>query len=555
MAKVVSVNLDAARVEGVLSKSTRSVTCREAVDASSILARAGVSAPDLVVLGGEASVAADVAEALVDDPALLRTTLVAWGIRGSLGDTSRLVALGVRVVTGDEDALRSACEEALDAREGRTMRVDPPTELRGAKANEPDLHGRRVVVADDDPAITWFFSDLLRAQGCDVEEAGDGEAALDRARRTVPDLVVSDIRMPRLDGVNLCRLLRADPILADVPVVLLSWKEDWLRQAEGGGADASAYLAKRSTPEEVLLRIHEVLEPHARFERRMYKPGPVRGRLDGTAPYRLLRLACATRADSRLTVRCAPSTYEVRIREGAPRSATRVTSDGEVLQGKAALASLLGERAGRFTLNPERAPLEPDLSGSLHQQIASCVARYRAGAERAAGVHIEASPPPEPAPLEPVAGERAPEVAIPIDVQPFVHEHPVQVQPFVHQRPIQQPFVRERAIEAQPLVRERPIEPTAPLPIAPRPFLPPQRVVVPLRPAAERTLPLVRSLPARRAEEAPLATAVPVRRSWGWVGVAAVAALGIVLGAGVRALRQPPVTAPPATTVAVAPHP
>ena len=528
MARVVSVNLDAARVEGVLSKSTRRVTCREAVDASAILARAGATAPDLVVLGGEASVAADVAEALVDDPALLRTALVAWGIRGSLGDTSRLVALGVRVVTGDEDALRSACEEALDARDGRTIRVDAPTELQGAKAEEPDLHGRRVIVADDDPAIAWFFSDILRAQGCDVDEASDGEAALDRARTTVPDLVISDIRMPRLDGINLCRLLRADPILADVPVVLLSWKEDWLRQAEGGGVEASAYLAKRSTPEEVLLRIHEVLEPHARFERRMHKPGPVRGRLDGTAPYRLLRLACATRADARLTVRCAPNTYEVRIRDGAPRSATRLTSDGAVLHGAGALASLLGERAGRFTINPERAPIDADLTGSLHQQIAACVARARGGLERAPSI------PAEPAAADAPAPERQPSPSVPAVAIPIHFEAPV----------------RERAPEPTvPMVQAAP-----PRPVVPRPFVP-QTVVVTPRATAERTLPLVRSVAPRRTPEASSAP-VPARRSWGWVGVAAVAALGIVLGAGVRALRQaPPSPAPtPATTVAAAPQ-
>lgn len=517
MAKVVSVNLDAARVEGVLGKSTRRVTCREAVDASSILTRAGAAAPDLVVLGGEASVAADVAEALIDDPVLQRTPLVAWGIRGSLADTSRLVALGVRVVTGDEDALRCACEESLDAREGRTIRVDPPTELQGSKAGEPDLHGRRVIVADDDPAITWFFADLLRAQGCDVEEVSDGEAALDRARRTVPDLVISDIRMPRLDGVNLCRALRSDPILADVPIVLLSWKEDWLRQAEGVGVEASAYLAKRSTPEEVLVRIHEVLEPHARLERRMHKPGAVRGRLDGTAPYRLLRLACATRADSRLTLRCAPNTYEVRIRDGAPRSATRLTADGAMLHGVPAVASLLGERAGRFTLNPERAPIDPDLTGSLHQQIAACVTRSR-GSVRIAEAAV--MPPP----------------SVPLQSRPAMVEIPV---------------------EAGPLEVERAPEPAVrTLPIAPRPFIPRMVTVTP-RTSAERTLPLARPVAPYRP---PIVSAPPeprARRSWGvslrWVGVAAVAALGLVLGAGVRALRQTP-AGTPTTAAAAAPQ-
>jgi CheY-like chemotaxis protein len=537
MARVVSVNLDAARVEGVLSTSKRRVVCREAVDASSILARAGLAPPDLVVLSGEASKAADVAEALIDDPVLLGTAMVAWHVRGSLGDTARLVALGVRMVTGEEDALRTAGDEALDAREGRTIRVDAPTELatRGASPAAPDLHGRRVIVADDDPAIRWFLADVLRAHGCDVEEVSDGDAALDHARRSVPDLVVSDIRMPRLDGVRLCRALRSDPILADVPIVLLSWKEDWLRQAEGGGAEASAYLAKRSTPEEVLLRVHEILEPHARLERRLRKAGAVRGRLDGTAPYRLLRLACSTHPDARLTVRSTPHTYEVRIRGGAPRSAIRVSSDGSVVRGAPVLASLLGERAGRFTLAPEQVPLDADLGGTLHQQIAACVARFRRGAEG----------PPGEAVAEP-------------DVLPAAvaaHEEP-------------RPAAEILAVGAPaPAVEPQPEPVAATWPIAPRPFVP-GVVLVTSRAAPERTLPLPLPLPLPRpmpvAPRAPAAgrgdalrTPRSSPRSWGaplrWIGIAAVAALGIVLGAGVRALRQPP-AGPPAIPAATAPR-
>jgi len=515
MARVVSVNLDAARIEGVLSTSQRRLTCREAVGAASILDRAGAAPPDLVVLSGEASTAADVAEALIDDPVLLGTAMVAWHVRGALGDTARLVALGVRIVIGEEDALRAACHEALDAREGRTIRVAPPADLAssGISAAAPDLHGRRVVVADDDPAIRWFFADLLRANGCDVEELADGEAALDHARRTVPDLIVSDIRMPRMDGVNLCRALRSDPILADVPVVLLSWKEDWLRRAEGGGAEASAYLGKRSTPEEVLLRVHEILEPHARLERRLRKPGAARGRLDGTAPYRLLRLACSAHPDSRLTVRSTARTYEVRIREGAPRSAIGVSNDGSAVSGRPALALLLDERAGRFTLGPDEAPLDPDLDGSLHRQIATHVARFRRGPE---GLPSESVAETAVLPVTVAAQEESPPAA---ECMPgTVPAPPVEPRP-------------------------EPVAPT--LPIAPRPFVP-GPAVAPPRASPEGTQPLASPV-ARRAPPAAPPGALHTRRSsrsWGaplrWVGIAVVAALGIVLGAGVRALRQAP---------------
>ena len=314
MARLVSLNLDAALLEGALSKSSRPVTCREVADVTLLLARSSSTTPDLIVLGGDARAAADAAEAITDDSALLSVPLVAWQVRGTLADTSRLVALGVRVACGDTDALRRVCEEALDAREGRTMRVDPPTEVRVARSELLDLHGRRVVVADDDPAITWFFADVLRAEGCDVHEASDGDEALDTARRTAPDLVLSDIRMPRLDGIRLCRALRADPILGDVPIVMLSWKEDWLRDAQDIGLEATGYLQKRSTPEEVLSTVREVVATHARLERRLREPGAVR------APRRRVALPVAA-PGVRGAARRAPhrALPPVRVRGAHPR--------------------------------------------------------------------------------------------------------------------------------------------------------------------------------------------------------------------------------------------
>jgi CheY-like chemotaxis protein len=365
------------------------------------------------------------------------------------------------------------------------------------------MHGRRVIVADDDPAITWFFADLLRAQGCDVDEAADGAVALDRARRTMPDLVVSDIRMPRLDGLRLCRTLRADPLLADVPVLLLSWKEDWLHEAERGGVEASAYLAKRSTPEEVLARVLEVLAPHARFERRLRQPGPVRGALDGASPSRLLRLACSTHADSRLTLRCETQAYEIQIRGSSPRSAVCVPVEGPVARATNALGLLLAERAGRFTLTPDGSDVDDDLLGTLHQQIASHVARARRGLVALAPVEVPALA-PVVAPAPPTAAEVAPPA-------PFVYPQVAFVSA---------PRVLEPANRTTPMVLQR----------GPA-----------LRPVAERTAPL-------RPTAMPV-VALAGRRSWNiplrWLGVAAVAALGIVLGAGARVLKHTPETVVP----------
>jgi CheY-like chemotaxis protein len=121
---------------------------------------------------------------------------------------------------------------------------------RGAEAKpetDSPLQGRRVVVADDDPAVTWFIGGVLRAAGAEVREAHDGDRALELCFRSSPDLVISDVLMPALDGFALCRALKRDIALRDVPVILLSWKEDLLQRLRDLGADADGYLRKEAS--------------------------------------------------------------------------------------------------------------------------------------------------------------------------------------------------------------------------------------------------------------------------------------------------------------------
>ena len=514
MGKVVSVGLDAAKVTDALAGSSRAFQCLHAKDLGGVLTWVDEGAPDLLVVGGEAADAASMVEELVDEPALLGTPFLGWAVEGSVGDVSRLLALGVQVVSGGDLAFRKACEDALDAREGRTMRVEPGTELRAATGDVLDLHGRRVLVADDDPAVAWYFADILRAEGCDVDEAVDGEAALDRAFRTVPDLVLADIRMPRLDGLRLCRSLRMDPILADIPVVLLSWKEDWLRRAEEDGVGATAYLAKKSTPEEVLECVRGALGPHDRTERRLRSPGAIRGRLDVMSPYRLLRVACAAKPDGRLTLQCHLRAYELHLRDGAPRSATCSARDGSVLRGTPAIVSLLGERAGRFTLDAESSRIPGELTGSLHQQIASCVARAREHRIRPTRAPVSVPAIPAAAPSPPPAPQ-PPAMVVRTAPEPAVRTVPIPPRPFV-----------PRVV----IVTPRTPEPTLPLSQSPTP-----RPAVPARPPR----------PARVAT--PRAWKAPMLR---YAGVAAIAALGILVGAGVHVLRA----AEEAPAHATAPH-
>jgi CheY-like chemotaxis protein len=383
---VYCVGSDAARVARALSGGKRRVSCTRLPPSAELVVRCvKQQTPDLVVLGGDAARAAAVAEALADEPAAEGAAVVAWGLEGTQG-MARLIALGAQGVPAGDEALRRACEELLDAREGRTVRVDPAAD----EAAEL-LHGKRVLIAEDHPAVAWYFGDTLRRAGCVVEEVHDGWAALDRARRSGPDVVLTDIRMPGLDGLRLCRALRADPALSDVPVVMLSWKDDWLVRAREADVGATAFLGKHAVPQDVVGCVRQALARHVAFEARFREAGPVRGLLGDISPHRLLRLSAATRPHARLTVQSGTHGYEVHLREGAPVTARRVSAAGDELRGAAALGALLSVRAGRFVLTADRTKVDAELAGTLVQLVAPHVARARLD-----------GPHPEPTPSIPI---------------------------------------------------------------------------------------------------------------------------------------------------------
>ncbi len=252
----------------------------------------------------------------------------------------------------------------------------------GRAAEGVALQGRRVVVADDDPAVVWFLSGILKAVGAEVFEAHDGERAFELTASLWPDLVVSDVLMPKLDGFSLCHEIKRDVAVRDVPVILLSWKEDLLQRVRELGGDADGYLRKEAAASTVVERLREVLRPRARVEARVASGGEVRGRLDGLTPRLVLELACRAQRDVRVSIRDSSYLYEVQVRAGAPRTAIRSANDGSFERGEGVLSMLLGVSAARFVIEPDASQCRAELSGSLHEQLAGPVARARA-AQRA----------------------------------------------------------------------------------------------------------------------------------------------------------------------------
>ncbi len=265
-----------------------------------------------------------------------------------------------------------------------------------ARAGAVSLAGKVVVVADDDPAVTWFLAGVLRASGALVHEAHEGARALEIAHRVTPDLVISDVIMPVLDGFALCRTLKRDLVLRDVPVILLSWKEDLLQRVRELGGGADGYLRKEASAPVIVHRVREVMRPRARVEERLAASGEVRGRLDGLTTRTLLGLACSVRPDATVMVRDASFLYEVELRGGRPARATRTLADGVFEHGPEVLAALLAVGAGRFVVGPASdEAISIELQGSLDDRILPHLASARAaqrllsGAELVAVEHVE----------------------------------------------------------------------------------------------------------------------------------------------------------------------
>jgi PAS domain S-box-containing protein len=140
-----------------------------------------------------------------------------------------------------EEALRWLPQSANDA----GGMVDAPW---------PDDGAARILVADDNVDLRQYVHRLL-SQSYRVHMVGDGEAALAAARESPPDLVLTDVMMPRLDGFALLRALRADARTRDVPVVLLSARAGEESRVEGLAAGANDYLVKPFSARELLARV------------------------------------------------------------------------------------------------------------------------------------------------------------------------------------------------------------------------------------------------------------------------------------------------------------
>ena len=118
---------------------------------------------------------------------------------------------------------------------------------------------KRLLVVDDDPDLLYAVAECLRAAGHEAETARGGPEALVRLAQSVPDLIVSDVRMPGMDGYAFARGVRNAPRTALVPIVFLTAKDQKADRIEGFRAGVDAYVTKPFDPDELLAIISNIL--------------------------------------------------------------------------------------------------------------------------------------------------------------------------------------------------------------------------------------------------------------------------------------------------------
>jgi len=119
---------------------------------------------------------------------------------------------------------------------------------------------KRLLVVDDDPGLLRAVAETLRAEGYEVTAARRGAEALVRIAESVPDLIVSDIRMPGMDGYELVRNLRASARTKLIPIVFLTAKDETADRIEGFRSGVDAYLTKPFEPDELVAVVAGILK-------------------------------------------------------------------------------------------------------------------------------------------------------------------------------------------------------------------------------------------------------------------------------------------------------
>lgn len=236
----------------------------------------------------------------------------------------------------------------LDLDREQIVSLDPPR-LPGDPAAVPGYAVlpevfRSVLVVDDNDLFRQYLKDVLSQRGFTVHDAGDGEAALRIALEVRPWLILTDVSMPGIDGIELVRRVRRHSLIRHTPLIFLSGWDDYKDRYRGLEAGADEYLSKDTPIRELLIRIQIVLQRYVDLGARSSRGPGMEGRLEVIGVSGLLQMCHLGRLTGVLTAGSASKVAEVHFRDGEI-----VAVQAASLSGESALVELLGWPDGHFS--------------------------------------------------------------------------------------------------------------------------------------------------------------------------------------------------------------
>ena len=174
----------------------------------------------------------------------------------------------VQVIGARDEAPGLEMLEAMEVHDPPRLPEDAPLVLLVEDHRELRLHIRKIL---------WSFYR--------IEEAEDGNSGLEKARSLVPDLIISDIIMPGMDGVEMCSQIKRDPKTEHIPVILLSAKSDMDSKVEGYEKGADDFMEKPFFPQQLLARIRNLIESREKLKMHFGDGEYKRPKIAGIAPF------------------------------------------------------------------------------------------------------------------------------------------------------------------------------------------------------------------------------------------------------------------------------
>ena len=120
--------------------------------------------------------------------------------------------------------------------------------------------GKKILIIEDEPDVIDLLTlNLRKTGGFNVSTAADGAAGLRKAREEVPALIILDLMLPKMPGLEVCKILKTDPATRDIPIIMLTAKAEEIDRIVGLEFGADDYVTKPFSPREMILRIKAII--------------------------------------------------------------------------------------------------------------------------------------------------------------------------------------------------------------------------------------------------------------------------------------------------------